>query len=117
MAKTVESSLRWRVALSEIDGLVSIVCAWLLNTSCSCGVRALVDSRLHLLQKLIDVHQIILGSQVGHRWESVLMLRHWASVSSVAIDRHQLRSRWKIFGKSSIVYALELHQPLANLVV
>lgn len=117
MAKTVESSLRWRVALSKVDGLVSVVVTWLLDTSCSSSIRALVDSRLHLLKELINVHQIILGSQVGHRWESVLVLRHWASVSSVTIDRHQLRASWKIFGKSSVVNALELHQSLPNLVV
>lgn len=105
------------MALSEVDGLVSVVCTWLLDTSCSCGVRTLVDSRLHLFEELIDVHQIILGPQVGHRWESVLVLRHWASVSSMAVDRHQLRSSWKIFGESSIVNALELHQSLTNLVV
>jgi hypothetical protein len=88
VTKTVESSLGWRVALSEVDGVGSVVIAGLLDTSCSCGVRALVDSRLHLLEELIDVHQIILSSQVGHRWESVLVLRHWAPVSTVAIDRH-----------------------------
>jgi hypothetical protein len=117
VAETVESSLGWRVALSEVDGLVSVVSTGLLNTCCSCCVGALVDCRLHLLKELIDVHQIILSSKVGHRWESVLVLRHWTSVSSVAINRHQLGPSWKIFGKSSIVDALELHQSLANLVV
>jgi len=85
VTKTLESSLGRRVALSKIDSLVRIVSTWLLNACCSCSVGALIDSRLHLLEELIDVHQIILGSQVRHRWESVLMLGHGASVSPVTI--------------------------------
>jgi hypothetical protein len=73
---------------------------------------------LHLLKELIDVHQIILGSQIGHRWESVLVLRHWASVSPVTIHRNQLRPSWNILGKGSTVHiALQSHQSLVNLVV
>lgn len=84
--------------MSEVDSLVGVVGTWLLNARCSCGIRALIDGRLHLLKELIDIHQVILGSQVRHRWKSVLVLRHWASVSSMAIHRDHLRSSWDILG-------------------
>lgn len=63
MSKLVEG-LRWRVALAEVDGRVCVVGTWLLNSSSGCGIGTLVDGGLHLLQELIDVHQIVLGSQV-----------------------------------------------------
>ena len=119
VTQTLESSLGRRVTLSEVDSLVSVVGTWLLNACCSCSIGALIDGRLHLLEELIDVHQIILGSQVGHRWESVLVLRHWPSVSSLTIHRNHLRSSWNVLGNGSTVHhvALQSHQSLANLVI
>jgi hypothetical protein len=110
----------WRVALAEVDGLVGVVGAWLLD-SCGGGcVRALVHGGLHLLQELIDIHQIVLGSQVGHRWESILMCWHWAcvtSMSTMAFDRDHRGSSRDIIGKTTSMdrNALELHQSLSNL--
>lgn len=62
VAQTMESSLWWRVALTEVDSLMSVMSTWLLNTGSSSSIRALVYGRLHLLEELINVHEIVLGS-------------------------------------------------------
>ena len=62
VAQTMESSLWWRVALTEVDSLMSVMSTWLLNTGGSSSIRALVYGRLHLLEELINVHEIVLGS-------------------------------------------------------
>jgi hypothetical protein len=72
--------------LAKVDPRVSVVSSWLLDASCSCSVGVLIHGRLHLLQKLIDVHQIILSSQVWKR-QSILVLWHRTTVTSVmAVD-------------------------------
>jgi len=53
------------MTLAEVDSRVGVVRTRLLDTSCCCCVGTLIHSRLHLLQELVDVHQVILGSQVG----------------------------------------------------
>lgn len=82
VAQAVQSSLRRRMALAEVDTRVSVVVAWLLDSSGSRCVGVLIDGRLHLLQELINVHQIILGSQVW-QWQGVLVLWHWTTMASV----------------------------------
>lgn len=69
----------------------------LLNSGSRGGIGALIYSGLHLLEELVDIHQVVLRSQVGQR-KSILMLRHvtmvaTAAVVSVAINRNQRRSR------------------------
>jgi hypothetical protein len=66
-AETVES-LRWGLAVPEVDGLVGVVCSGMLDTSWCCGAGTLIDSRLHLFQELIDVHEIVLGPEIWHGW-------------------------------------------------
>jgi hypothetical protein len=51
-----------RVALTEVDAGVGIVGPWLLNTGRGSSIGAFVNGRLHLLQELINVHEIVLGS-------------------------------------------------------
>jgi len=81
VAQSVQSSLRRRVALAEVYTRVSVMSTWLLNSSCSCGVGVLIDSGLHLFQELIDVHQVILRSQV---WQGQgVLVWHWTAVASV----------------------------------
>jgi hypothetical protein len=58
---------------------------------------------LHLLKELIDVHQIILGSQIGHWRQSIMVLWHGTAMTSVAINRDQLGSSWEVVGKSTSV--------------
>ena len=108
------------MALTEVDGLVSVMSTWLLDSSGGSSVRALIDGRLHLLQKLINVHQIILGSQVWHRWKSVLMLWHGASMTSMAsmaFNRNHCGSSRNVVGESASGdgNALELHKTLTHL--
>jgi hypothetical protein len=68
---------------------------------------------LHLLQKLINVHQIILGSQV-RQWESVLVLWDWTTMTA---NMDHLGTRWNVLRKASALNwkALKSHQALANL--
>ena len=117
--EALESSLGRRVALTEVDGLVSVMGTWLLHTSSGSSIRALVNGRLHLLQELIDVHQIILRSQVGHWRKSILVLWHWASVAAMAFNRNHCRTSRNVVGQTTSLDgdALKLHQALANLSV
>jgi len=64
VADTVNSSLWGRVALAEVDGRVGVVSTWLLDACSSSSIGALIHGRLHLLEELINVHQVVLGSQV-----------------------------------------------------
>lgn len=64
----------------------------LLDSRSRGSIGALIYSGLHLLEELVDVHQVVLCSQVGQR-KSILMLRHvtvvtTATVVSVAINRN-----------------------------
>jgi hypothetical protein len=56
VAETVNSCLWGRVALAEVDGRVGVVSTWLLNACGSSRIGALIHGRLHLLEKLINVH-------------------------------------------------------------
>jgi hypothetical protein len=67
----------------------------LLDASCCGSIGALIHSGLHLLQELIDVHQVILGSQVW-QWQGILMLRYVTVVAAAAaaamtVNRDQRR--------------------------
>jgi hypothetical protein len=73
-------------------GRVGVMGSGLLDTS-SCGrVGALVDGGLHLLEELVDVEEVGLGPQIGHRRESILMLGHGGAAASVTTDRHHGRA-------------------------
>jgi hypothetical protein len=117
MSEAMESGL-WRgVGLAEVDGGVGVVCSWLLDTSCCCSVGVLIDGRLHLLQELVNVHEIRLGAYSG-QWKSVLVLRHMSTVvSAMAINRNQRWTRWNVLGDSTSVdrKSLQSHQALADL--
>lgn len=86
------------MALAEVDTSVGVVGTWLLDASGGSGVGVLVHGRLHLLQELVDVHQVVLGSHVG-KGQSVLVLRHGTAVTAVVttVDRHHLRGRVHVF--------------------
>jgi hypothetical protein len=43
------------MALAEVETLVLIVRAWLVNTSGSSSVGAFIDSGLHLVQEIVDI--------------------------------------------------------------
>ena len=103
--------------MSEVDGLMSVVCSRLLDTCCCGGVRTLVDGRLHLLQELINVHEIVLGSKIWHWWECILMLGHWTTVTSVAINRNHGWAGWHVIRNSSTMDwdSLQSHQSLSDL--
>lgn len=84
LPKTMKSSLRRRVALTEVHTGVSVVSAWLLDSRGGCGVGVFIDGRLHLLQELVDVHQVSLGSQVW-QGQGVLVLWHGTAMTSMMI--------------------------------
>lgn len=44
VAKAVKIGLWWRVALTEVDASMGVVCAWLCDSSCCSSVGALVHS-------------------------------------------------------------------------
>jgi hypothetical protein len=96
VAEIVHGCLRRRVALAEVDGRVGVVRTRLLDASCCRRIGAFIHSGLHLLQELVDVHQVILGPQVGQR-QGILMLRHVTVVTtstamSMAINRNERRA-------------------------
>lgn len=117
MAEVVES-LRWRVALAKVDTSVSVVCSWLLDTSCCGGIGVLIDGRLHLLKELVNVHEIGLGAN-SWQWKSVLVLRHVGTVmvTAMAVNRNQSRTGWNVLGNTTAVNweSLEGHQALTDL--
>lgn len=98
----------------------------LLNASSCSRVGALIHSGLHLLQELVDVHQVILGPQVW-QWQSILVLRHVtvvtttaAAAMSVAIDRNQRRPGGNVIGRNSAAMdgnVLQSNQSLSDLLV
>lgn len=91
VAETVNSGLWGGVTLAEIDGRVGVVRTWLLNACGSSSIGALIHGRLHLLEELINVHQVVLGSQVRER-EGILMLWHVSAVvASMSVHGNQ---RW-----------------------
>lgn len=102
---------------AEAKGLVGVVSTWLLDTSSgsSVGVGALVDGGLHLLEELINVHQVGFGSKVGHGRESVLLLRK--PMTSMAIHSNHGWASWHVVGDGATVKrnTLEGNQSLANL--
>lgn len=91
MAEALEMLWR-RVAMAVDLGRVGVVGAGLLDTSSRGRVGALVDGGLHLLQELVDIEEIGLGSQVGHGRERVLVLGHGRAACAVATDRHHGRA-------------------------
>lgn len=98
VAETLEVLWR-RVAMAVGLSSVGVVRTGLLNTS-GCGrVGALIDGGLHLLQELVDVQEVVLGSQVGHWWEGILMLGDGTTATTsvamaVTVDRdHRWASR------------------------
>jgi hypothetical protein len=64
--------LAWRgVGGAVVHARLHVVGAGLGNTSSSHVLITLVDSVLHLLQELINVDEIVLGANVGHRRQVV----------------------------------------------
>ena len=65
-----------------------------MNASSGGSIGALIDGRLHLLKELINVHQVVLGSQVWHWWKSIVMGSN--AVATVTIDGNHLRASWDV---------------------
>lgn len=65
----------------------------LRDTCCSDMVLALVNGVLHLLQKLINVEQIVLSAHVGHGRQLVLN-RLWAAITRTTTPAASRYSHW-----------------------
>jgi hypothetical protein len=88
-----------------------------LDTSGRSGVAVLIDSGLHLLEELINVHEISLGTNSG-QWKSILVLRLVSTVvTAVTINRYQRWTSWNVIRDAATVdwKTLQCHQALANL--
>lgn len=98
----MDSGVRRRLALAEVDSNVSVVSSSILDASCGCEVGILVDSVLHLLEELINVQKVILGSQVGHWWQGILVVRSMGdmavgdSVSSTSSSSANCNHSWSL---------------------
>jgi hypothetical protein len=68
-----------------------VVSAGLGNAGGSDILVALVDSVLHLLEELIDVDQIVLGADVGHRRKVVTRSLGAAGAVTATADRNRCR--------------------------
>lgn len=115
MAEAVEV-LRRGTAVAVAISCAGVVSAGLLDASSSSRVRALVDRGLHLLQEVVDVEEIRLGSQVRHWREGVLVLGHGRTAASVAVDRHHRRARWHVVRHAACLdrHALQEGQAAAD---
>ena len=94
-----------------------VVASGLVDASCRGGAGALVDGGLHLVEEVIDVEEVVLGLQVGHR-EGVVGLGHRGDAGAVSTTSycHQgLRGHVVNQGSALDGEAVELHQALADL--
>lgn len=64
----MDGGLWWRLALAELHTSRNVVSASLLDSSGSYVVGVFIYGLLHLLQEIIDIDKIILGSQIWHGW-------------------------------------------------
>jgi hypothetical protein len=49
------------MALAEINTVGGVVVDWLVHTGCGRGIGAFIDSRLHLIEEIVNIEQIALG--------------------------------------------------------
>lgn len=106
--------MRWRLTVTEAQG--EVMRSRLVHTSGSCGVGVLVHCALHLLENLIDLDQVILGADIGHGRESVMLLV--GSVTAMTVDRDNRRCREVLCWERSRVNGectVQRHQSLADL--
>lgn len=91
VTEVVQGRLWRRVALTEVDTRVGVVSTWLLDTSGCSSIGVFIHGRLHLLQELVNIHQVVLGSNVRER-QCILVLRNGATAvaSVMAINRNHL---------------------------
>lgn len=117
MAETVNGTLWGGLALAEVDGRVGVMGAWLLNACGGSSIGALINGGLHLFEELVNVHQVVLGSQVGQR-EGILVLWHVSAVvASMAVNRNKRWTCLDILGDTATMdwNSLKGHQSLSNL--
>jgi hypothetical protein len=110
----------WGVASAVVHATVDVVRARLSHTCGSYVLVALIDGILHLLKELIDIDQIVLGANIGHRREVISRSRRTAravSPTTATCDRdgcgHGLIFRyWAV--ENWQLESLEAKKPLPN---
>ena len=59
----------WGIARAIVGTTLDMVGSWLCYASCGHVVGIFVDSGLHRLEKLVEVHEVTLCPHVAHWWK------------------------------------------------
>ncbi len=113
----LSGSLGRTLTLTEVGRLVSVVTSWEVDAcSCSCS-GVVVDGGLHLVQEVVDIDKIALGSEIWHRERVVRLRERSRNTTALTTDSNHLLS-WHILINESAVLdrkSMQSHQALANL--
>lgn len=87
-----------------------------MNPGSSSGVGVLIDGALHLLEDVVNLDEVILGANVAHGRQRVMLLVR--SMSARSVDCNDSRGREVLSGQRARVErkrAMQRHQSLADL--
>jgi hypothetical protein len=110
---------RRRIGSAVAHATLHVVGTGLSHASGSHVLITLVDGVLHLLQELVDVDQVVLGADVGHRRQVVRRSRRTAGAVATAATAHRDTSRhglvlWDGSVQNGKLKRLETQQALAH---